>query len=64
MAELKANALGEFANFDRAAILQHIHAKNVNELSVVRGPVVPIDPLDGVLIGASLAVLGAGPGIL
>ena len=33
--------------------------KNVAELSVVRGPVVPVNPLDGVLIGASLAVLDA-----
>ena len=38
MYELKLNALGEFVNFDRAAILQHIHAKNVAELLVV-GPV-------------------------
>ena len=56
--ELKLSALGEFVNFDRAAILQHVHVKNLVELSVV-GPVVARDPLVGVLIGASLAVLDA-----
>ena len=56
--ELKLSALGEFVNFDRAAILQHVHVKNLVELSVV-GPVVTRDPLVGVLIGASLAVLDA-----
>ena len=59
MVSLKGGALEEFVNYDRAAMIQHMHAKNVTELSVASRPDVPSDPLVGTLIGASLAVVDA-----
>ena len=62
MVSLQGNVLDTFTNFGRSAILQHLHAKNVAELSIpsvtVR-PVPPSDPLVGTLVGGSLAVLDA-----